>query len=143
MAPGKAGDALVCEEAMVACGIGCRKGAPVEDIEAAIRAARKAAACEDAISVVGTEAGKLDEPGLREAVRRLGVALVGYDAEALNGVSKAILTVSPAAQRHKGVFSVAEAAALLAAGDNAVLLGPREAVQTATCALAVGIGRET
>jgi cobalamin biosynthesis protein CbiG len=140
MAPGQTGDALVREEAMVACGIGCRRGAPVEDIEAAINAARKAVACDDVISIVATEKSKLDEPGLHEAARRLGVALVGYEVEALNGVSKAVLTVSSAAQRYKGVSSVAEAAALLAAGNNATLLGPREAVRTATCALAVGGG---
>lgn len=126
---------------MLACGIGCRRGAPVEDIEAAIRAARVATACEAAIGLIATEASKVDEPALVEVARRLGVVLVGYGADELNGASDRVLTLSQAAQAHKGVASVAEAAALLAAGADARLLGPRSAVPTATCALAVGEGR--
>jgi cobalt-precorrin 5A hydrolase len=140
LAAGQAGHALACEEAMLACGIGCRRGAPAEDIEAAIRAARAASACEGAIALIATDASKLEEPGLREAARRLGVPLVCYSADQLNGVSHKVLTISQAARTHKGVPSVAEAAALLAAGANARLLGPRSAVPTATCALAVGDG---
>ncbi len=91
---------------------------------------------------MATETSKLDEPGLREAARRLGATLVAYDIDALGSQAGLVLTISEAAQRHKGVSSVAEAAALLAAGANARLLGPRAAVQTATCALAVGDGSE-
>jgi cobalt-precorrin 5A hydrolase len=136
----KAGDALAGDEAMLACGIGCRRGASASDIEAAIDAARAASQCGDKIAIVATETSKLDEPGLREAARRLGAALVAYDIDALESQSRSVLTISAAVQRHKGVSSVAEAAALLAAGANARLLGPRAAVQTATCALAVGDG---
>lgn len=136
----KAGDALAGDEAMLACGIGCRRGASVADVEAAIDAARAASQCADEIAIVATETSKLDEPGLREAARRLGVPLVGYDVDALDSQAGSVLTISAAAQRHKGVSSLAEATALLAAGANARLLGPRAAVQTATCALAVGDG---
>lgn len=125
---------------MLACGIGCRRGATVTDIEAAIDAARHNAKCKEAIAIVATEASKLSEPGLREAAHRLGAALIGYDIDALATKQGEVLTNSAAAQRHKGVASVSEAAALLAAGPNARLLAPRVAVATATCALAIGDG---
>lgn len=142
MDTGQARRALAGDEAMLACGIGCRRGAAVADIEAAIDAARAASQCDDKIAIVATETSKLDEPGLREAARRLGAALVAYDIDALDSQAGSLLTISAAAQQHKGVSSVAEAAALLAAGSNARLLGPRAAVLTATCALAVGDGSE-
>jgi len=123
---------------MLACGIGCRRGASVGDIEAVIREARATYACDAAISLIATEASKLEEDGLREAAARLGVALVGFGADELSTVSNAVVTISRAAQRYKGVPSVAEAAALLAAGSGARLLGPRTVRPTATCALAIG-----
>lgn len=128
------------DEAMLAVGIGCRRGTPVEDIEAAIRMALKELSCEEQIAVIATEGSKAEEPGVREAARRLGVALEAYSPMELQSVIDAVLTVSPAALAHKGTSSVAEAAALLAAGANARLLGPRIAIPTATCALASGDG---
>jgi cobalamin biosynthesis protein CbiG len=128
---------------MLACGIGCRRGTPAEDIEAAIRMARSASACEEAIAIVATETSKVSEPGLREAARRLGVELVGYDVDAIAEKNDEVLTISAAVQRYKGVSSIAEAAALLAAGANARLLGPRASVSMATCALAIGDGKRS
>ncbi|MCC7252906.1 cobalamin biosynthesis protein [Hyphomicrobium sp.] len=125
---------------MLACGIGCRRGTPADDIEAAIRDARTALGCADEIAVIATEASKLHEPGLREAARRLGVVLVAYSAAELRSAADAVLTASHAALLHKDTPSVAEAAALLAGGANARLLGPRLANPTTTCAFAVGDG---
>ena len=126
---------------MLACGIGCRRGTPAEDIEAVIGAARKQLCSDDAIAVIATEKGKASEPGLLEAARRLGIPLVAFSVRELESVSSLLITISQAALAHKGVPSVAEAAAILAAGDNAWLLGPRVANTTTTCAFAVGEGR--
>lgn len=134
----KAGDALAGAEAMVACGIGCRRGASVGDIEMVIGLARQASRCDDDIHVIATEASKLDERGLQEAARKLGVKLVGFGSDELATVAGQVLTVSAAALEHKGVASVAEGAALLGAGANGRLLAPRSAVPMATCALASG-----
>lgn len=125
---------------MLACGIGCRRGTRAEDIEAAIRAARNAFNCTDDIAVIATETSKASEPGLREAADRLGVELVSFTTDELASVGSAVLTVSVAALRHKSVPAVAEAAALLAAGTNVRLLGPRVANDTTTCAFAIGDG---
>jgi cobalt-precorrin 5A hydrolase len=127
---------------MLACGIGCRRGTPAEDIEAAIGAARKELRRDDAITVIATEVSKAEEPGLREAARRFGIPLVVFSAQELESASSSLMTISQAALVHKGVPSVAEAAAILAAGDNARLLGPRVANPTTTCAFAVGEGRQ-
>lgn len=126
---------------MLACGIGCRRGTPAEDIEAAIGAARKVLRCDDAIAVLATEASKTEEPGLREVARRFGIPLIAINARELESVSSSLMTISQAALVHKGMPSVAEAAAIFAAGDNARLLGPRIANPTTTCAFAVGEGR--
>jgi cobalt-precorrin 5A hydrolase len=126
---------------MLACGIGCRRGAPADDIEAAIRAAQSALGRTEAIAVIATEESKAQEQGLQEAARRLGVALVSFKPEELRAMSDRVMTFSQAALDHKGTPSVAEAAALLAAGADARLLGPRRADLTTTCALAVGEGR--
>jgi cobalamin biosynthesis protein CbiG len=126
---------------MLACGIGCRRGTSAEDIEAAIGAARKELRSVEAIAVIATEESKTDEPGLLEAARRFGIPLVAFSARELESVSSSLMTISEAALVHKGVPSVAEAAAILAAGGNARLLGPRVATPTTTCAFAVGEGR--
>lgn len=123
---------------MIACGIGCRRGTPAEDIEAAIRTARAALDCSEEIAVIATEVSKAAEPGVREAARRLGVALISFSPEQLRSASGRVLTRSKAALKHKGTPSVAEAAALLAGGANARLLGPRLASATTTCAFAAG-----
>lgn len=126
---------------VLACGIGCRRGTPAEEIEAAIGAALAELGCAEKIAVIATEASKLGEAGLREAARRRGVALAGFSVEELRSVADAVLTHSAAALAHKGTPSVAEAAALLAGGARARLLGPRLASRTTTCALAAGDGR--
>jgi cobalt-precorrin 5A hydrolase len=128
---------------MLACGIGCRRGASAEDIEAAIEALRTELVCAERIAVIATETSKANEPGLRDVADRLGVRIDAFEADELRGVENICLTVSSAALRHKGVPSVAEASALLAAGANGRLLAPRLATRMATCAFAVGDGEET
>lgn len=127
---------------MLACGIGCRRGTSAEEIQVAIEAARVNAGFVGHIAVLVTETTKVEEPGLQEVARRLGVALVSFSAEELRGVAGSVPTFSETALQHKGTPSVAEAAAVLAAGKNARLLGPRWASATTTCAFAVGDGRE-
>ena len=65
MAPGDAGDAMALGEAVIVAGIGCRKGATVDEVEAAIEAALKAAGCApQALSLIATSDGKGGEPGI-------------------------------------------------------------------------------
>jgi cobalt-precorrin 5A hydrolase len=51
-----------------------------------------------------------------------------------------VITISLKVEALKGVPSIAEASALVAAGRNARLLGARIAAGNATCAIAIGDG---
>jgi len=122
---------------MIALGIGCRRNASVDDIEAVIVQVLSAASLSaDAVSLVATESGKADEPGLVEAARRLGRAVVGIVPSELAKVSDQAVTRSERVQRLKGVPSVAETAALAAIAPGGRLIVPRVANAVATCALA-------
>ncbi|WP_420823467.1 cobalamin biosynthesis protein [Streptomyces natalensis] len=107
-----------------------------------IAAARAAAGCAHRpLAALATVAAKADEPGLVGAARRLGVPLWSYPAGALAAVG--VPAPSGAVAAAVGTPSVAEAAALLAAGPGGQLLAgkrksaPRGRPARATCALAV------
>ena len=122
---------------MIAAGIGCKRGAPAADIEAAIRAALKRAdIAADALDVIATIATKSAEPGLHAAADMLGVAVIIVPETTLITAGNRIATRSARVEALTGVGSVAEAAALAAAGAAARLLTARCAVGAATCALA-------
>lgn len=77
-------------------------------------------------------------PALAPLAARLGVAVIAVAPGALARAQT--LTDSPASRAARGTGSVAEAAALAAAGPGARLLGPRvvSGDRMATCALAEG-----
>jgi cobalt-precorrin 5A hydrolase len=124
---------------MIAAGIGCRAGASEQEIEAALALAlRTYAVGLGRIGAVATAGFKCSEPGLIAFAQRHATKLVGYSPEQLLTVAGQLLTRSQQVERLTGVPSVAEAAALLAAGNRASLLGPRVVAGTVTCALAKG-----
>jgi cobalt-precorrin 5A hydrolase len=127
-------------EAVIVAGVGFRRGTTAEEIEALVRQALALHGAER-IDLLATEAGKAIEPGLQEAARRLSVALAACAAADLQGVTDRILTRSARVLEATGLASIAEAAALVAAGRNSRLLGPRLASARVTCAIAVGDGR--
>lgn len=123
-------------QAVIAVGVGFRKGCTAETLVELVRRALAEAAVEPAsIGALATVAEK-DRPPLRDAAARLGfdVVLCSKDAMALAG--DRITIVSERAVACLGVPSVAEAAALAAAGSGARLLLPRISVRDATCAIA-------
>ena len=62
---------------MIIAGIGCRKGTPAAEIEAAIAAALARAGLDRAaIGMIATSAAKDGEPGIAGAAAALGVPLV-------------------------------------------------------------------
>ncbi|MGJ5177681.1 cobalamin biosynthesis protein [Bradyrhizobium oligotrophicum] len=126
---------------MIALGIGCRRETSAADIDAVIAQALTTTrlAITD-IAVIATAADKLQEPGVIAAAQRLGRPLLGLSVDDLNAVADLALTRSDRVQRLKGVPSVAETAALAAAGRYARLILPRVANASATCALAQGEG---
>lgn len=127
-------------EAVIVAGVGFRLGITAEEIEALVRQAMALHGAER-IDRLATEVGKASEPGLQEAARRLSVTLAACAAADLLGVTDRLRTQSQRVQEATGLPSIAEAAALVAAGRNSRLLGPRLASARVTCAIAVGDGR--
>jgi cobalt-precorrin 5A hydrolase len=125
------------DQAMIVAGVGCRKGAAAAEIAAAIHAALSQRGLgAGTLALIATSAAKADEPGIKAAATSLGLRLVGvaqHDLEAAGGRTQ---TRSQRVIEVTGVPSLAEAAALAAAGPTARLLAARVAVGPATCALA-------
>lgn len=101
----------------VALGIGCDRGAAAATIAQAV--AEALAACGATprdVAVVATIDLKRDEAGLLEAAREQGWTIRFYPAAALARIEAP--NPSEVVRRHTGTPSVAEAAALLAAGAD-------------------------
>jgi len=125
------------DKTMIAAGVGCRRGTPAPDIEAAIRAAlARANITTDALDVIATIEAKSAEAGIRGAAEKLGVAVIVVSDADLKAASGRTETKSERSLALMGVPSVAESAALAAAGPTANLIASRLVVGTATCALA-------
>lgn len=125
------------DETMIVAGVGCRRGAPAADIEAAIRAAlERAGVPAHALEAIATIAAKQSEAGIQAVAELLGVSFVVVSDSDLRSASDRTKTQSARVLEMTGVGSVAEAAALAAAGSSARLISPRLVVGAATCALA-------
>jgi len=125
------------DEAMIVAGVGCRRGAPASDIEAAIRAAlSRANVAADALYGIATIAAKSAESGIQAAAEKFGVRVVLVPEADLQAAEPRTQTRSERVRRLVGVSSVAEAAALAVAGPSARLIAPRLVIGSATCALA-------
>jgi cobalt-precorrin 5A hydrolase len=65
------------DEAVIVAGVGCKRGAPASDIEAAIRAAlSRADIAAGALDGIATIAAKSAEVGIQAVAKKLGVAVV-------------------------------------------------------------------
>lgn len=101
----------------LAMGIGCDRGTPVETVAAAI--AEALAQCGASLADVAAVASidlKRDEAALAELEHRHGWKIAFYPAAMLAAVE--VPNPSETVRRHTGTPSVAEAAALLAAGAD-------------------------
>ena len=122
---------------MIVAGVGCRRGAPAPDIEAAIRTALQSAGIAgDALDAIATAQAKGAEAGIAAAAEKLGVRVLLVPEAELKAASARTTTRSERVLALTGVPSVAEAAALAAAGPSARLVSPRLVIGAATCALA-------
>lgn len=119
---------------MNVAGIGCRRGVAQGEVEAAI-AAVLARDGHPHLDALATGDAKRDEPAIAAAAASLGLPLLYPD---ITAGAAATLTRSARVEALLGVPSLAEAAALAAAGPGATLLGPRLAFGRVTCAIAIG-----
>jgi cobalt-precorrin 5A hydrolase len=126
-------------EAMIVAGIGCRKAILAEQVESAIEAALQYNQIEaHQLSVIAVPAVRGTEAGILQAAAARRVLLVLIAQDALEEADLRTVTRSARSMATLNVQSVAEAAALAAAGPHSRLLAPRVAVGPVTCALAKG-----
>jgi cobalt-precorrin 5A hydrolase len=119
-----------------AIGVGCKSNVSAETIA---RVVRKALARAPLSSAAGlhTSSRKSGDEELFEAARSLGLYLVLHDDEALRARDAEVVSRS---QRIIGMFSVgsvAEAAALVGAGEGSHLIVPKFSAGGVSCAIAV------
>ena len=126
------------EQAVIAVGVGCRKGCPADEIVALVHEALIALPAVATPSGLFTIAAKRGEAGLVEAAAQLGLPLAFFETEELQSFATSALTTSPRIETAYGVPSVAETAALAGAGPGSVRLVARRASTRATCAIAGG-----
>jgi cobalt-precorrin 5A hydrolase len=127
---------------MIVAGVGSRRGTGADELERVVRLALDMFGMPaERLEAIATEAEKALAPAFLEAARRFSVRLMACTVDDLDRVAGQVLTPSKLALEAKGVASIAEASALVAAGRNARLLGTRVATAGATCAIAVGEGR--
>jgi cobalamin biosynthesis protein CbiG len=125
------------DQAMIIAGIGCRRGAGADDIEAAIRAALDRAGIEAAdLKAIATGSAKAGEPGIAATAATLGLTIMPIAEAELKAAGARVVTRSDRVLALTGVPSLAEAAALAAAGPSSRLIASRLVVGAATCALA-------
>jgi cobalt-precorrin 5A hydrolase / precorrin-3B C17-methyltransferase len=112
-------------------GIGASSGAPANAVSELLDAALDGAGlARESVAEVATLDRKTTEPGLQA----LGLSLRGFTAESLRAIP--VPTPSAVVAEAVGTPSVAEAAALLAAGPGAELVVPKQANAVATVAVA-------
>ncbi|MDY0073774.1 MAG: cobalamin biosynthesis protein [Thauera sp.] len=129
---------------MIVAGFGARRHTTLAELRAALQAALQASALSaEAVSLLAAPVDKLIEiDAFAELAAELGCALLGVSAAALQ--AQATPTQSAASLSARGCGSVAEAAALIAAGAEARLAQLRctrqfSPARSASCALAEGV----
>lgn len=124
---------------MIAVGLGLRPGTELTDIRTCVEAALGRLDLDiSAVGCLATVAARAAEPGLIALAAAIGAPVIGIPDGALRGQDAGCATRSTRIVSLFGVGSVAEAAALAAAGASASLILPRIVMGRVTCALAQG-----
>lgn len=124
----------------LAAGIGFRRGTAADEIASLItQALKQLGAAPGDLTAIATAADRATERALASAAARFGLSPCPIAAEALAARDADLVTRSARIERLRGVGSLAEAAALAAAGPGSRLALPRIASGGATCALARGL----
>jgi cobalt-precorrin 5A hydrolase len=121
----------------VAIGVGCKSNVDAETIARVVRKALDRSPSNSAMGL-HTSSRKSGDEELQEAARSLGLDLVLHDDEVLRARDAEVVSRS---QRIIGMFSVgsvAEAAALVGAGEGSHLVVPKFGADGVSCAIAVG-----
>lgn len=124
---------------MIVAGFGCRRDAPAEDLAAALALALDAAGCDAALlAALAFPHFRRDHEGVRAMIAGNALPAHFIAQEALEGAADRAVTHSQTVRRYTGITSIAESAALAAAGPGSRLLATRVKAGGATCAIAQG-----
>ncbi len=136
--PPRPGEVLLRPGSIV-LGVGASTGADPDRLwQLASGALAKAGLAAASVAVVATIDRKVREAAIVELARRLGAPLSGFDASALAAAATARVVPNPSGvvEMAVGTPSVAEAAALLAAGPDSVLTLAKQVAEDSTVAVA-------
>ncbi|MGD9304717.1 MAG: cobalt-precorrin 5A hydrolase [Desulfobacterales bacterium] len=126
---------LVLRPPTLIAGMGCNRNTPMEEmkhlLETVLAQFHLSAASLCGLASINLKA---DEPGLLALAESLGLALHFYTKEELNQV-KDIINPSSMVEKHIGVKSVCEAAAIMAT-QNGALVAPKQTSRNVTVAIA-------
>jgi cobalt-precorrin 5A hydrolase len=126
---------LVLRPASLAAGIGCNRNTATGEIKSQLQAVLAAANLSvSSLKCLASIDVKADEDGLLALADDLDLPLVFYKRQELNQV-KNIENPSTLVEKHVGVKSVCEAAAILAT-QNGTLIVPKKTTQNVTVAIA-------
>jgi cobalt-precorrin 5A hydrolase len=129
------GSVLVLRPATLVAGIGCNRNTPMEEIKDLLnKTLRKYRLAGTSLDRIATIEIKSDEPGLIELAKILNVPIVFFNREQLNR-TEGIQTPSAMVEKHIGVKSVCEAAAILAS-QMGTLIVPKQTTPNVTVAIA-------
>jgi len=126
---------LVLRPKMLVAGMGCRRGVTRQELEDHLQRVFQAQGVSvNSLSKIVSVDLKADEPGLLALARTLNVPIEFYTRDELDQV-KTVPNPSSLVNKHIGVKSVCEAAAMLATGRSCLII-PKTAGRTVTLALA-------
>ena len=120
---------------MMAIGIGAKSTATPTDIIAAIDAARQASRLH--ADIIATLANAPFETALQAAATEYKTRLITFTPATLASRNADCQTASQLSRERFGVTSIAEASALVAAGENSRLIVPRLVCGPVTAAAAI------
>lgn len=122
--------------ARIAIGVGCREAASSAAIIGIVNEALEQVGERPGERVIFTSEAKRGATNIEEAARELGLALIYLPQDDLIAAAPRAVTRSERVQRHIGLPSLAECAALAGAGAASELIVSRLAAGGATCAIA-------
>ncbi|MEI2296878.1 cobalamin biosynthesis protein [Ensifer sp. MJa1] len=125
------------ESAALVLGLGCERGTPPEQVIAlAERAMADAGADVADLRLVASLDARAKEPAILAAAAHFSVPAAFYDAATLEAEASRLENPSEVVFAYTGCHGVAEGAALVGAGRDAVLIVPKITSAHATAALA-------
>ncbi|WP_299977887.1 cobalt-precorrin 5A hydrolase [Desulfobacula sp.] len=129
-------ETLILRPPVLSVGIGCNRGTSCEKLKQFLfMVFKKEGLSVNSICRFATINIKKDETGLLALSKAMKIQIDFYDKKKLNSV-KTIMTPSKMAEKHLGVKSVCEAAAILSAGSGKLIV-PKKKNKDVTIAVAI------